>query len=314
MPVQEISRENNSLDEVCERGDNALENISPDEYDLIRLLCGSLAILWKDWPRDMKVSVLDSSNFLFSLVGECPHCRSNSVFIRVAQHHAVAVDSYQWMVYTMMQCQGCQQFILGIVFRHREDWRYVEHYPLGTPDDSVHEKVPTPIAEDFSESKRCLWVKAYRASVAMCRRAVQSSCDDLGAQGGNLFQQIDDLAKKGIITEPLRQLAHKVRLVANKELHAKHDDLGTIKERDAKSIIAFTQEYFHHVYVMPALLTPAVHTQQLSVLFTAAQKRMVDGGCRQALLQKMPACLLKTEGLLEKVVPHFLQVRTATVL
>jgi len=83
---------------------------------------------------------------------------------------------------------------------------------------------------------------------------VQSSCDDLGAEGKNLFKQIDDLAKKGIITEPLRQLAHKVRLVANEQLHGKHDDLGTILEKDAVSIIAFTQEYFHHVYVMPALL------------------------------------------------------------
>jgi hypothetical protein len=88
----------------------------------------------------------------------------------------------------------------------------------------------------------------------MCRRAVQSSCDDLKAEGRDLYNQIDDLAKKGIITEPLRQLAHKVRLVANKELHAKHDDLETIQERDAESVIAFTQEYFHHVYVMPALL------------------------------------------------------------
>jgi Domain of unknown function (DUF4145) len=265
-----LSRNEISLDEVSEQGDNATENVNLDERGLIRFLCDSLAVLWKDWPRDMRVTVLDSGNHLFSLVGVCPHCRSNSVFVRVAQHHTVAVESYQWMVYCMMQCQGCQKYILGIAKRIHDSWDYEEHYPVGTPDDSVHEKVPAPIAEDFSESKRCLWIKAYRASVAMCRRSVQSSCDDLGAEGNNLFQQIDDLAKKGIITEPLRQLAHKVRLVANKELHAKHkakakpdtdkeldgkrDDLGTIGEKDAESIIAFTQEYFHHVYVMPALL------------------------------------------------------------
>lgn len=52
--------------------------------------------------------------------------------------------------------------------------KYREHYPLATVDDSVHKDVPGAIATDFSEALRCLSVKAFRASVAMCRRARQS--------------------------------------------------------------------------------------------------------------------------------------------
>lgn len=263
-----------SLDKENGGAENTPENVNPDECSLLKFLCGSLAVLWKDWPRDMNVTVLDASHNRFSLVGVCPHCRSNSVFMPTTTPHGEVVVGQHWVFYVVMQCQGCRQYMLGIATRQGDKWDYKEHYPLGKPDDSVHEKVPVPIAEDFAESKRCLWIKAYRASVAMCRRSLQSSCDDLGAEGDNLFSQIDDLAKRGVITEPLRQLAHKVRLVANKELHAKHkaqgkdkaeadadeeldvkrDDLGTITKKDAESIIAFTQEYFHHVYVMPALL------------------------------------------------------------
>lgn len=45
--------------------------------------------------------------------------------------------------------------------------------------------------------------------------------------------------------------------------------LGTIDEKDAEGTIAFTREYFHHVYVMPALLkayeeTPAPPSNALT--------------------------------------------------
>jgi len=49
-------------------------------------------------------------------------------------------------------------------------------------------------------------------------------------------------------------MAHRVRLTANRELHASTDDLETFKEPEAAAIIKVMTEYFHHVYVMPALL------------------------------------------------------------
>jgi uncharacterized protein DUF4145 len=88
----------------------------------------------------------------------------------------------------------------------------------------------------------------------MCRRSLQSSCDDKKAKGNNLYEQIDDLAAEGTITKPLKELAHKVRLVANKELHAGSDGLDAITEKDAEAVITFTRHYFEHVYVMPASL------------------------------------------------------------
>ena len=110
------------------------------------------------------------------------------------------------------------------------------------------------VAEDFSEALRCHWIKSYRASVVMCRRAIQSSAIALKAKGDRLIDQIDDLFKSGKITESLKDFAHEVRLTGNDGAHPDKDGLNDVTERDSIDIIEFTQEYLHHLYVMPAKL------------------------------------------------------------
>jgi hypothetical protein len=257
------------LDSFPTQGDNAPENSSPDEPSLVMLLCDSLAILWKDWSRDMRVNVLDEGNSRFSLRGKCPHCTENSVFVLVTNVHLDALGGSQYRLTGVMQCQGCDNYILGMVLRQSGPWNYLAHYPLGAPDDSVPQEVfdANPIiASDFAESLRCLWVKSYKASIAMCRRSVEATCKHFGAKRGTLEEKIDKLAERGIITEPLRQMAHAVRLSGNRQLHGKKkdtiddpdddasDDLDTCGKEEATAMIEFTKELFHHVYVMPAKL------------------------------------------------------------
>lgn len=237
-----------------DEAENTTENVTPDESDLLKFLCGSLAVLWKDWPRDMDVTILDKDKNKFSLIGTCPHCLRSAVFMMVTNAHSVLLATYTYRLCAAMQCQGCLKFILGVVRKGQITWEYEEHYPLGKPDDSVSTHVPASIASDFSEALRCFWVRSYKATVAMCRRSVEASCADLKAKGKNLKDKIDGLANEGIITEPLKRMAHRVRLTANEELHGKADDLDEFSEKEAEAILTCVREYFHHVYVMPALL------------------------------------------------------------
>ena len=66
--------------------------------------------------------------------------------------------------------------------------------------------------------------------------------------------QIDELASKGLITDPLKNWAHEVRLGGNEGAHPDKDGLKDVTDRDADEIIQFTQEFLHHIYVMPAAL------------------------------------------------------------
>jgi len=242
-------------------------------------LCGSLAVLWKDWPKQMQCALLDESGSKFSLSGICPHCGRDSVFMIVAGPYSeyVGVPGYEYRHCAAMRCQGCLRFILGIIASERGSFHYVEHYPLGKPDDSVAEEVVAAnpiIALDFAEALRCVWVKSYKAAVAMCRRSVEATCKHFGATGYTLEKKIDNLAAQGKITESLKEMAHAVRLSGNRGLHGKKeptekdtgsaekpidersplDDLDLFGEDEAKAMIAFTKELFHHVFVMPALL------------------------------------------------------------
>ncbi len=66
--MKEIVGEDISLDEIGKSKDNATASYKAEGHSLIKFLCDSLAILWKDWPRDMKVTILDDGNHVFSLV------------------------------------------------------------------------------------------------------------------------------------------------------------------------------------------------------------------------------------------------------
>ena len=247
------------LDSTWSSGDHIADDSTPDSRSLITFLCGSLAVLWKDWPKHMELTVLESESGKFSLRGQCPHCHHPTVFTQVTSVHAEEISAEFQRLAVGMLCQGCLKHILAIAMktRHRSvasTLAYLEHYPLGVPDDSVHSAVPISIAADFSEALRCFFIRSYKACVAMCRRSVEASCHDLGAKGNNLKERIDNLAATGRITEPLKDMAHKVRLTANEELHGKPEDLDMFTEPEAEGIVEFVREYFHHVYVMPEKL------------------------------------------------------------
>ena len=153
--------------------------------------------------------------------------------------------------------------------QNNHHFAYWAHYPLGQPDDSVAEEIPTNIQPDFKEALRCLWVNAYNATAEMCRRAIESSCLDLGApKKAVLEDMIDWLADQRKITPFLQEVAHKIRLGGNRGAHptASAPDsqpatpplanapIANIEKEHAEAIVKFTREFFHHVYVVPKQL------------------------------------------------------------
>lgn len=217
----------------------------------------------------MICTALDTQQNRFSLSGECPHCAIASVFMIVAGPHTEPWDpplgnSHLSRHCAAMQCQGCRRFILGIVKREQQGggmvvYSYLEHYPFGIPRDGVSQEIPTHIGADFREALRCRFVDAHNATVEMCRRAVQASCIQLKAPADDkLVNQIDWLAKNGIITTPLKEMAHRVRLGGNLGAHPPEDpeDPGEIiiGAEYSDAVIEFTRDFFQHVYVMPKRL------------------------------------------------------------
>lgn len=243
-----------------------------DEQDLISFVGRHVAILWDDWPKDMEAVSL--GNGQFSLRGTCPYpdCARPTVFIlQNSAHVGVSPNNTsRQRIVAIMQCQGCQHYILTIVDYPQNQGMghvYREHYPMGAPDQAVADEIPDHIKDDFKEALRCMFVDAYNATAEMCRRALEASCLDLGAPKNKVLEKmIDWLEEKRIITPYLKDAAHNIRLGGNRGAHPSPDGPVTeplvdeggpiekIEKEHAKAIIEFTREFFHHVYVGPKLV------------------------------------------------------------
>jgi hypothetical protein len=239
---------------------------------LSSLLQETAVFLWKDWPRDMRVVLSNLHNKTFTLRGSCPHGPHESAFLLVT---GVYVDPQTTRWIAAMQCQGCAKYILAImqvaIVTNSATLQYEDHYPIGTPDDTVDAEIPPHIQPDFKEALRCLSVNAYNATAEMCRRAIEASCLNLGAPKKKVLDDmIDWLADQRIITPFLQKVAHKIRLGGNKGAHPEAPEAAVavaveteeentgpvmkIEKEHAEAIVKFTREFFHHVYVVPKQL------------------------------------------------------------
>jgi hypothetical protein len=194
-------------------------------------------------------------NGSFHLRGICPHCGATAAFVTVTGSHEVNNERDDKQLIAGARCIACNKYILAIIEEAflpsgRQKWVYKVHYPLGKPNDYVSEDIPEACRLDFQEALRCRWVNAYNATIEMCRRALESSCIELGADTQLvLASMIDWVHSQGKITTPLKDMAVKIKLGGNRAAHASD---RTLTADEADAVIEFTREYFQHVYVMPA--------------------------------------------------------------
>jgi len=230
-----------------------------ETVDFVSLLAKTAVFLWKEWPRNMKLSSTGERGF--TLNGTCPHCGKEAAFPSVTTAFDETSNLYSGYQegdrkITALRCIACSEYILGIIklnYGNRTQshwWAYEAHYPLGKPNDEVSESIPEDIRNDYKEALRCRWVNAYNATGEMCRRALESSCLELGAKADvALNDMIKWVHSQGKITMPLSDMAHKIKLGGNRGAHPSDK---TLTSDDADALIEFTREYFQHVYVMPA--------------------------------------------------------------
>jgi hypothetical protein len=224
-----------------------------DGLSLVGLLQETALFLWKDWPRDMKLSSVTSAEFVLN--GTCPHCGKQAAFPTVTNLFEENPGKLYSRVVGVVRCIACSEFIVGILKRQPNTgggsfWAYEAHYPLGKPSDGVNEDVPEGPRLDFSEAIRCRWVNAYNATIEMCRRCLESSCIELGADSKLVLNDmINWVHKQGKITAPLLDMAHKIKLGGNR---AAHPSDRTLTAQDADAVVEFTSSYLYNVYIMPA--------------------------------------------------------------
>jgi len=245
-----------------------------ERESLIDILSRYVALLWKDWPREMecKKAHWAPGNQSYILTGECPYRRHDATFHQITDAYRESLEEDEFQFCAVFKCPTCDKFILGILRESRTyepsesgsgmnqvfHATYETHYPLGSPDDSFEEGIPLSIGNCLSEALRCMGVNAFNAAAEMCRRAIEGSCILLGAprSKNKLMDKIDWLVQQQEITPFLGQVAHKIRLGGDRGAHFPDSestasaDEEIIGKEQAQAIIKFTREYLHHVYVV----------------------------------------------------------------
>lgn len=200
----------------------------------------------------MNLSSLRNGELILN--GTCPHCGKEAAFPSVTSiFEDRQMDPNNRMV-AAVACIACNGYMLAIIKyalnNNSWDWVYDIHYPLAAINDTVDDSVPIGVRLDFQEALRCRGANAYNATIEMCRRALEASCIQLGA---NRDSVLNDMIKwvhgQGKITTPLSDMAHKIKLGGNR---AAHPSDRTLTDNDADAVLEFTREYFQHVYVLPA--------------------------------------------------------------
>lgn len=151
-------------------------------------------------------------------------------------------DSERKNTWTMKKCNSCHGVVM--LKNHGET---IYPSPLPSPID---ERIIELVKIDLKEAKLCYSVSAFKATVVLSRRALQSICIDKGAhQTKKLYEQIQDLADRGVITNDLKDWATEVRYVGNDGAHPGEE----ITLEDAEAILKLTEQIANVIYIMPEI-------------------------------------------------------------
>jgi hypothetical protein len=89
----------------------------------------------------------------------------------------------------------------------------------------------------------------------MCRRALEEAVVSLEGKGKVLFDKIDDLVQRQLITPDLAAWAHETRLAGKLGAHGlENEDKKWNEEIDAQEIVEFSNWFFRYAFVLPKQL------------------------------------------------------------
>lgn len=121
-------------------------------------------------------------------------------------------------------------------------------YPLKVK--SALEHWPDEIQRFWLQAVSSLQNENWDAAALMARSALQVALRDKGAFGKNLKQEIDNLAKKGILPPIMKDWSNEVRLLGNISAHPQPGEEETSPE-DANDIVEFLNFLLNYLYDLP---------------------------------------------------------------
>jgi hypothetical protein len=208
-----------------------------------------------------------------SIILECPHCGAEKIGFQLVAEVAGTLPGAR-RARVMMLCSNCEEAVIG-VFEVRASsaasyqqtmpmsstvdptktgsWTLIKTYPQPQPS-KCPPYTPDDLKRIFLQASNAFKRGDPDASGAMSRKVVDVSTQQLlGADSkkfNNIQGRIDELSKRGQLTEDLRQWAHEIRLGGNDAAH----DTDPFTDPESEELLDFAELYLTYVYSLPLRL------------------------------------------------------------
>ncbi len=121
-------------------------------------------------------------------------------------------------------------------------------YPRKSPAPDPAEDMPEAVSKDYKEAASIV-ERSPRAAAALLRLAIERLCQELGADGKRLNDQIGDLVEKGLPPRVQKAL-DIVRVIGNESVHPGQIDLDDDRET-ANSLFDLLNVIVHETITRP---------------------------------------------------------------
>jgi hypothetical protein len=212
-------------------------------------------------------SMIDRSTF-HEHVWDCPACGKTVSLELVADtnvyvyrdHIEDRIGDPQYN-FEICKCPHCGRPVFVKFDRNAK--RIAEAFPYSSVlPSSFEQPIPSKVKEDLADAMRCFYAQSYKGCVAMCRRAFQNIARDWGIKVRDIGEEIKEMRKEGIITEPLARAAQQIRQFGAYGAHPQDDLLDDVTTDIANKILELMRQFTQHIYVMPSTAGELEQLQQ----------------------------------------------------
>jgi len=203
----------------------------------------------------------------------CPHCKkaANFTFRDFGQHgpreygyiiddgaHRYEDADFGRIIYTFYACVVCKH--PGVAKWHannnflegKREW----FWPSGMEASALPDVTPADLVAEFREAERVTSVNAWRAAAALLRSTLEKCLKANGYTNRQLFENIEDAKKDGLITAARAKSAHDVvRTLGNDVLH---DTWRVVTDVEVVESFMFVQRILEDFYLGRAAVETAL--------------------------------------------------------
>jgi hypothetical protein len=184
----------------------------------------------------------------------CAFCNADGNFETIHHEAKTHHETKKLLNYDTLKCGNCGNLMMVLWSAARyggsrgiHDFKCV---PWPRVTTKFPEHWPADVGRFWLQAQRSLEGKNWDAAALMARSAVQLVARNMKATGANLKQQIDDLAKKGMLPPVMREWSHEIRELGNENAHPTPGAAGT-DPKDARDVVEFLGQLLVMTYNLP---------------------------------------------------------------